>query len=120
MRLPKSITVSVYVDDIILSGTNRNQLLEVSNTTLNEFAQCGFPLSDTKTEICKEKITSFNVHLSHLETSITNDRMSKFKEQIAENIHHEDSLAGIHGYVASINIDQAKEIETEIGRLRGS
>lgn len=117
MRLPKTVLVSVYVDDIILSATNKDELSQVSEEAAQSFEASQFPFAPDKTEVCQSAITSFNVELSHGHTQITDDRMRAFKRQVTENIYNKSSLQGIQNYTSSINTEQSDEISAYIESL---
>lgn len=120
MRAPKSLVVSVYVDDIVIScrSIEEKALLEdFSQQTLEKFDECGLPISSKKMVICEPEITSFNVHLKHKVMEISEERMNAFVHQVSENRENPDSLRGISSYVHSINADQGKIIDDEIARV---
>lgn len=120
MRAPRNVSVSVYVDDIILSCADKNStpfLRDYTLQVIDEFANSGFPISEDKKTICQEEIQSFNVTLSHNRLEITRERMEAFFLQLADNIGNSDSLAGISNYVHSINPAQGKEIDRRIAKL---
>ena len=104
------LTVSVYVDDLILSVND----LQVANAGLDAVKHAaersGFRLNPDKEEGPAEKITAFNIDLSVKRLAIEQKRLAAFLEafQTAENSHQQ---LGILGYVASVSPAQAEEIE---------
>lgn len=117
--LDKDICVSVYVDDIIISNNdNPAELAEVSEKLISKFNDAGFPISQEKSIISLDEVSSFNITLSNNRMEITPDRMAEFQNQVAEGANNDDVLDGIHNYVRSVNPDQAVKILEVIERAR--
>jgi hypothetical protein len=106
----EGLTVSVYVDDLILSAND----LQVANAGLaavkHAAERSGFRLNPDKEEGPAVKITAFNIDLSVKQLAIEQERLAAFIEafQTAESSHQK---RGILGYVASVCSAQANEIQ---------
>lgn len=102
----KKTHVSVYVDDIIISCNNIEQL-ELSGAMLSELAvKSGLPFGSSKTQGPGAKITAFNIELTHNNLAITSDRLDQFGTVLADS-PSEHRREGILGYVKSVNVLQA-------------
>lgn len=105
----KSLVVSVYMDDIIISGKNYDRLKEILSEINLVSEKSGFPLNREKEEGPSKNITAFNIELSHNLLKITNDRFKEF----SYNYHFalsEDVRNGILGYISSVNSDQLNKL----------
>lgn len=100
-------TVSVYMDDIIISADRLTLLGDVLQSVTDAADKAGFPLNSEKQEGPGSGVTSFNVTLRHGDLRITDDRMDKFAAAYtaSTNKHQRE---GILGYVNSVNPEQAK------------
>ncbi|MFS2325011.1 reverse transcriptase domain-containing protein [Brucella sp. H1_1004] len=76
--LDPSITVSVYMDDICLSGNDEPALREAFEGLLIAVDTAGFTLNDDKTRTTAEQIDIFNCNLEHGDTSVLQGRKNEF------------------------------------------
>lgn len=114
-RLPRDLTLSVYVDDIILSHSQDARRLEASSRNLlSVFSDSGFPISEEKCEICRTEITSFNIRVSRGALEITPERMEQFEINIKSNYGNDRVVAGIINYVKSVNPSQADQLSKSL------
>lgn len=98
----KDLTVSVYVDDILLSSDDEERL-RVAAVELERLAtDAALPLSVGKTRGPASSVTAFNVDLSRGSMSLTSDRILRFKEAYAMASSPYVEL-GIESYVYSVN-----------------
>jgi len=101
------MTVSVYMDDIIISSDNIDDL----ENTLAKIEQASdrsrLPLNKTKQEGPGKMVTAFNIELSQHNLDITPGRLSEF-QKIYHASTNESQKAGILNYVKAINNAQAK------------
>lgn len=106
----EELKVSVYVDDIIVSGDNKQELDAVAQKLIQMAEDALFPISTTKTQGPTTEVTAFNIQLSHQALQITEDRMAELRDsyQSATSIY---SRAGILNYVDSINPSQGDSLE---------
>ncbi len=110
-KLQRDVTLSVFVDDIILSHGNALEKLSLASHQLTTaFAGSGFPVSEAKCEICKERITSFNIHVSHLHLEVTGERMEQFDSDLRLNRENTEVTTGIINYVRSVNALQGAQL----------
>jgi hypothetical protein len=105
----KGVTVTVYMDDILISGDELDYLTRLLDKIKRAAERSRFYLNEAKLEGPADKITAFNVELSQNSLKITEERFNRFLSAYknAENQHQQD---GILGYVASVNSDQANSI----------
>ena len=103
------VRVSVYVDDIIISGEDETLLREAA-TQLEQVASAAqFPLSAGKTEGPAAGVTAFNIELSHEMLRITDQRLTLLRDdyQATESLH---CKAGIVSYIESVNSEQITQV----------
>jgi hypothetical protein len=96
------LRVSVYVDDIIISGDNKEILGEVGEQLVDVASKALFPIGAGKREGPAEEVTVFNIRISHAALRITDERMAALRLNYQSTMS-EYSKAGILGYVNSIN-----------------
>lgn len=99
-------TLSVYMDDIILSHNNCDRLSEQMSSLKEASERSGFPLNDKKQEGPGERITAFNVFLTKGELSIIPGKFDEFKNAYRSS-ENKFQRSGIASYVNSINSSQA-------------
>lgn len=103
------VKVSIYVDDIILSGEDE-PLLQQAVAQLEQAANASqFPLSTGKTEGPAAGVTAFNIELSHEMLRITDERLTLLRDayQATESEHRK---AGIVSYIESVNPGQVAQV----------
>lgn len=103
------LTVSVYVDDIIISGNDELTLADVSKELVQIANSALFPISESKNEGPARGITAFNIELSHETLQITEARLAKLRAAY-KAASSENAKAGIFGYIGSVNADQIKAL----------
>jgi len=103
------VIVSVYMDDIIISGNDFTSLQKVLDEVKVAAERSGFPLNPEKEEGPSEKITAFNIELSHGLLKITDSRFNDFYDtyKVSDNINQRQ---GIIGYVSSVNQEQVDDL----------
>jgi len=101
-HLNEYITVSVYMDDIIISSNNENFLTSCFNDLKTSATRSNFRLNSTKEFPPSKSVIVFNVELSHQHLLITESRLELFlvDYQSTSNNHKQE---GILSYVNSIN-----------------
>lgn len=72
--------VSVYMDDILISGSSAVALEMASQRVLEAALQSGFPLSEEKRAIAVQEIDSFNCHVESSTLTVLDQRMDRFLE----------------------------------------
>ncbi len=101
--------VTVYMDDIVVSGNNLDNLRLLLEKIRNASIRSALPLNDLKQEGPGDSITAFNIQLSHGLLKITEERMNQFLETY-KNTKNAAQRKGILNYVASINLEQRNEL----------
>lgn len=76
--LPDTITPSVYMDDLCLSGQDQAALKEAFDGLVVAVAAAGFTLNDEKTREPAAKIDIFNCSLENGNTAVLPDRIDEF------------------------------------------
>lgn len=104
------LKVSVYVDDIIVSGQDEQELNAVAEKLVQTAEKALFPISAVKTQGPATEVTAFNIQLSHQALQITEDRLAELRNnyQSATSLY---SKAGIINYVESVNPSQGHSLE---------
>lgn len=103
------ISVSVYMDDIIISGNNSRDLQVILEKTKNISERSKFTLNPDKEEGPSKRITAFNIELSHQLLRISDSRFESFCIDYAMT-ENENKRNGILGYILSVNQEQANKI----------
>ena len=98
----KQFKVSVYVDDIIISGNDAQTLALAVDKILQRAEEASFPIGALKREGPCETITAFNIELSQQSLNITPERMGVFRERYSA-AETESVKAGILAYVDAVN-----------------
>lgn len=96
-----SFRVSVYVDDIIFSGNDLNQLQKIFEDMIGATKKSGWSVNQRKTIHPNHEIVVFNINLTHKKTSITKERMALFSD--AYHAGNDFQKKGILTYIESIN-----------------
>ncbi len=109
MHKSSDIKVSVYMDDIILSGTDKAILEKALEEITRISERSGLPINKKKLEGPKNKITSFNIHLSKNELLISDKRLEEFLHEYV-NSYNSRQKSGILNYVFSVNPSQANKL----------
>ncbi|MFV0645535.1 MAG: reverse transcriptase domain-containing protein [Sphingomonadaceae bacterium] len=102
------LTVTVYVDDITISGLDRNAV-ECAVTRLEAGAElAGFAFNPAKTQPPNSKVTSFNIEFGSGGMKVLQERMAEF--EAALHLANEHRIGGILGYVGTVNPSQADKL----------
>lgn len=102
----RGFTVSVYMDDIIISTTQHIEIAEsVFDDLIQKADRSNFSFNPKKTIGPVESITAFNVNLSSTNLEITNERFRAFKDTFnsSPNINVQE---GIRSYIGTISHEQ--------------
>lgn len=105
----RGITVSVYVDDILISGPDESHLLPALEQIKQAAERAGFSLNASKEEGPSASISAFNIELSHQSLAIAPERWAEFAEAFKAS-ESEHQKHGILGYINSVNGDQGAEL----------
>lgn len=103
------ISVSVYVDDLIISANTLEAAVKALTYIKHSAERSGFELNHEKEEGPAPQITAFNIDLSTNRLAVEPKRLQAFSEEfLAATSEHQQR--GIIGYVESVNTDQAAQI----------
>lgn len=102
-----NVIVSVYMDDIVISSRNKENLIHIFDEILMATKKSKFNINEIKTLPVAASVTAFNIELSHGLLQVTESRFQKFSSIYSES-NSEQQKQGIAGYVGSINRHQAK------------
>lgn len=109
LTLTKSLTVSVYMDDIQVSGNNINDLEKAKEDLEHLATRSLFKFGEHKTQGPSPKITAFNINIETGNLEITDDRMAEFVFRLS-NSPSEPERLGILGYINTVNPTQASSL----------
>ncbi|PIY29882.1 MAG: hypothetical protein COZ09_02440 [Comamonadaceae bacterium CG_4_10_14_3_um_filter_60_42] len=101
-----AIALTVYVDDIIVSTSDKVLLDQVLTDIEVAAKRANFTLNADKQEGPAAAITAFNIVLAKDSMVVDASRMKKFEEAFA-TATSESQRAGIKSYVTSVNASQA-------------
>ncbi len=79
-NLDKRITLSVYVDDIILSSNDRDILDQEYRRLVSAINQSGLILNEEKSHGAEKSLTAFNINLEDGDLEIENSRFTEFMD----------------------------------------
>ncbi|MBX3724470.1 MAG: hypothetical protein KF823_00955 [Xanthomonadales bacterium] len=103
------LSLSLYVDDILISGHDEQELLRIASELEDVAGAAGFPLSAAKKQGPAPQVTTFNLELSRGSLRVTGRRLAQFRDAYrAASSNH--SRAGILGYLQTVNPQQAYEL----------
>lgn len=105
----KGIAVSVYVDDIVISGRDESEVLSTLAEIKQAANRAGFNLNESKEEGPSGRISAFNIVVSHQLLAICPDRWLEFIKAFKAS-ESEQQKDGILGYVSSVNGSQWTEL----------
>jgi hypothetical protein len=113
-RLAKAFTLTVYVDDILISTSESvDALAEAYQSLLKAAVQSGFVINEEKLSPPSKAVTVFNIDLETQLIRINDTRLSKFVGSLQGASAHQ--IDGILGYVRSVNEEQAQQLEDSLG-----
>jgi len=104
------VTVTIYMDDIIISTNDNELLMEISEKIKTVSNKSGFGINPRKQEGPSEQITAFNIKLSHKNLEISDDRMIEFLFAY-KNSESYYQKKGIASYVGTVNPLQAEKFD---------
>jgi len=104
------LVVTVYVDDIIVSGSSEHLINEVHQELCDACKRSGFTFNLTKSQGPAQSITAFNVCITNDDMHLTEERLADFIRKIngSESSVQKNAIVA---YVGSINIDQASQLK---------
>lgn len=108
-RIFAGVNVSVYVDDIVISGAKVN-IVEEAYIAINKAAAiAGFPVNTEKSSQAQEHVQAFNIDFKHGHMEVCRKRFEEFQEDILMDSDTDKRIALV-GYVRSVNKEQARAL----------
>lgn len=107
-------SVSVYVDDILISARAAAALEAVFAEIRDAAARSAFVLNLAKCSGPATAVTAFNIELMHNSLQVSAERMQRFQEAYVST-SSQARKAGIRGYVNAVNPSQAQGLADEAG-----
>jgi len=100
-----TITLSVYMDDILLSSNSKDELHDAIKELQQACSSANFSINSEKLIMPCEELEIFNIELSHSKMRLTERRLEEFARAIQENAS-EEVVGGIISYAHTVNIQQ--------------
>ena len=108
------VTVSVYMDDIIVSTSLGSDVANSTFENLHAAAdRSGFSFNRDKLIGPSDQVTAFNVELAHGRVAVTKSKLEDFAYRIitADSEHVSD---GILGYTETVSREQAEDLRQSL------
>lgn len=102
--LNSKMTLSVYVDDILLSSSDEDMLVQEYGGLVAAINQSGFTLNEEKSHGKKITLSAFNINLEDGKMAIKNSRFDEFMDSIS--VTQEKRSEAIINYVMRISESQ--------------
>lgn len=113
-QLPKPVRRCIYVDDILLSTEeSRSTLDEAYEQVCSAAIESGFTLNEEKATPPSEQIQIFNINVASHEMCVSDARLEEF-QRVLSDATDLSVVAGILGYVRSVNPSQALMLEKDL------
>jgi len=101
IRLSNTVVVTVYMDDVVLSGTEAAAVLHASDEVLEAAAVSNLPIAQNKVALAQGSVEAFNCDLTHRHMKISNPRLDRFASQwTAGNAAAQEAIGR---YLSAIN-----------------
>jgi len=113
----KGIKLSIYVDDIILSGESEANVETALELICQVGQEVGFPLNGAKLQKAAGAVNAFNINAGTDWMEISSTRMADFKEAIIDAGPGNKTNA-IIAYVSTVSKNQAEELRLLITPTR--
>jgi hypothetical protein len=104
LMVESRVTISVYVDDIIISCNDQSILNDVYELLLKKLCEAKFNACQKKSQYSGVEVTSFNCTISKNSILINSDRMAKFELAWLQGSPY--AKAGIEKYIKVLNQEQ--------------
>lgn len=109
-NLPISVSLSVYMDDIILSSNDKALLTQIASGCVDAFLESGYKVNQRKSVLTPTSaVSAFNIILQKNGLSLNEKKIEFFENEMAKKANPLYSRA-IWGYVNTINPNQSIEI----------
>jgi hypothetical protein len=107
------VKASIYVDDILLSAAQSDQLDKFIADLMQAGATSGYRFNSAKMSPPSESAEAFNIVVSSSDMHVKASRMAEFAEVVRGGA--QESAAAVIRYVRSVNQAQAGFLERVIG-----
>lgn len=101
------VSVSLYMDDILLSSNDIVQLQNAFDIVINSLVKSGYCVNEHKTQPPSTKVKVFNLELSHRSLRVSSKRLVEFLQAYISSRNPAEKK-GIASYVGSVNKRQAR------------
>lgn len=105
-NLPPDIKISVYVDDIIISGNNKKNLQKAYKFLISAAAQANFLINETKSHPPQIRTSAFNIDFEKSQMKISEERFDEFLGEIS--LINDKKTEAIISYVDQVSSSQAE------------
>lgn len=112
------LTLSVYVDDIVVSGIVENQVEAAFGKLVDAADVAGFPINEEKCVSVQDRMRAFNIDFAYDQMEVAADRMREFEVDVMTALD-DDRKTAIVAYVKSVNIAQARRFFETFNRHLG-
>lgn len=102
-----NVSVSIYMDDILLSSDDMGILIKAFDTTRLALGKSGYIVNELKTQFPSTMVNVFNLELSHHSLRISSKRILEFLQTFISSSYPPEKK-GIASYVGSVNKSQAR------------
>jgi hypothetical protein len=102
-------TISVYVDDIVISGPTKEQVEEGLTLIRDAASVSNYEINEAKSTNTLPSMVAFNIAFGHEYMHVTDDRITEFEQAILTT-YDEDAKIAVLAYIKSINHAQAVEL----------
>ena len=109
------LTLSVYMDDIIVSGADRSSVVDANEFLRSATVQSSFKINEGKSSEVSTEITVFNISISHDAATIIDGRMEEFEGAL--EMGDRSVREGIMSYVETVNPSQADDLRALLKSL---
>ena len=103
------LNLSVYVDDIVVSGSDETPVSAALNLLREAAATSHFPINEEKSCDVRDTMNAFNIEFRNGHMAISQERMEEFQGQIMLSGDDDTNIA-ILAYVHSVNQTQAQDL----------
>lgn len=105
--------VSIYVDDIIISGNDQAELTKIRDMLVEKSEASKLPFGNKEAPQVSDQIIAFNIELSYQHTQIIESRYQQLLQEalLTEN---EYVIEGIATYIRSVNEKQHNRLRREL------
>lgn len=108
------LTVSIYMDDILISGNDQALLAEASTELVEVAASAGFPVSTKKQAVALEEASVFNCIVSQDSVRFLDHRMRQF---LADHEATSDlGKQAIEAYIHAVSEDEHEAFLSKLGQ----